>query len=64
MLIDPGLLSVFDHLATCLNSIGVSPEAIDTIVLTYEHLDHLGAVSQHASHESKKRSFASPWQLK
>jgi hydroxyacylglutathione hydrolase len=46
VLIDPGLLSVFDHLATCLNSIGVSPEAIDTILLTHEHLDHIGAVSR------------------
>jgi hydroxyacylglutathione hydrolase len=46
VLIDPGLLSVFDHLATCLNSIGVSPEAIDMVLLTHEHLDHVGAVSQ------------------
>jgi hydroxyacylglutathione hydrolase len=46
VLIDPGLLSTFDHLATCLNSIGVSPEAIDTILLTHEHLDHVGAVSR------------------
>jgi hydroxyacylglutathione hydrolase len=46
ILIDPGLLSVFDHLGTCLNSIGISLEAIDTILLTHEHLDHVGAVSK------------------
>ena len=46
VLVDPGLVSGFDALAACLNAVGVSPDAIDTILLTHEHLDHVAAVPQ------------------
>ena len=44
ILVDAGLNAGFDALKGCLNSIEVSPDAIDTIILTHEHFDHIGAV--------------------
>src|SRR3978361_500218 len=43
ILIDVGLSSNFPHLLTCLNHVGVKPEDIDMVVLSHEHLDHIGA---------------------
>ncbi len=48
ILIDAGLNSGFDALASCLTSIGAPPAAIDTIVLTHEHFDHIAAVPRFA----------------
>jgi len=43
ILIDVGLSSNYPHLLTCLGHVGVTPDNIDMIVLSHEHLDHIGA---------------------
>jgi hydroxyacylglutathione hydrolase len=43
ILIDVGLSSNFPHLLTCLDHVGITPEKIDMVVLSHEHLDHVGA---------------------
>jgi glyoxylase-like metal-dependent hydrolase (beta-lactamase superfamily II) len=43
IMIDIGLSSNFPHLLTCLNHVGCPPEKIDMVVLSHEHLDHIGA---------------------
>src|SRR6266567_2124572 len=43
IMIDVGLSTNYPHLVTCLNHLGVSPEKIDMVVLSHEHLDHIGA---------------------
>jgi glyoxylase-like metal-dependent hydrolase (beta-lactamase superfamily II) len=43
VMIDVGLSSNYPHLLTCLNHVGVTPEKIDMVVLSHEHLDHIGA---------------------
>jgi hypothetical protein len=43
ILIDVGLSSNYPHLLTCLGHIGVKPDDIDMVVLSHEHLDHIGA---------------------
>jgi hydroxyacylglutathione hydrolase len=43
ILIDVGLSSNYPHLLTCLNHVGITPEKIDMVVLSHEHLDHIGA---------------------
>jgi glyoxylase-like metal-dependent hydrolase (beta-lactamase superfamily II) len=44
ILIDVGLSTNYSHLLTCLNHVGVTLEKIDMVVLSHEHLDHIGAV--------------------
>jgi glyoxylase-like metal-dependent hydrolase (beta-lactamase superfamily II) len=46
ILVDVGLSSNYPHLLTCLNQVGVTPEKIDMVVLSHEHLDHIGAAYQ------------------
>src|SRR6476660_1424860 len=46
ILVDVGLSSNYPHLLTCLNHVGVTPEKIDMVVLSHEHLDHIGAAYQ------------------
>jgi len=43
ILIDVGLSSNHPHLLTCMAHVGVTPEDIDMVVLSHEHLDHIGA---------------------
>src|SRR3981189_1157532 len=43
IMIDVGLSSNYPHLLTCLDHIGVKPDDIDMVVLSHEHLDHIGA---------------------
>ena len=43
IMIDVGLSSNYPHLLTCLNHVGVTPDKIDMVVLSHEHLDHIGA---------------------
>ena len=43
ILIDVGLSTNYPHLLTCLAHVGVAPEDIDMVVLSHEHLDHIGA---------------------
>lgn len=43
VLIDVGLASTYPHLEEALRHIGVTPADIDMVILTHEHLDHIGA---------------------
>ena len=43
IMIDVGLSSNYPHLLTCLAHLGVTPDVIDMVVLSHEHLDHIGA---------------------
>jgi hydroxyacylglutathione hydrolase len=50
ILIDVGLSSNHPHLLTCLAHVGVTPENIDLVVLSHEHLDHIGAAYHFHNH--------------
>jgi len=43
IMVDVGLSSNYPHLLTCLDHVGVAPDKIDMVVLSHEHLDHIGA---------------------
>ena len=43
ILIDVGLSSNFPHLLECLKHLDCPPEKIDMVILSHEHLDHIGA---------------------
>ncbi|WP_316437850.1 MBL fold metallo-hydrolase, partial [Escherichia coli] len=43
ILIDVGLSTNYPSLVACLDHLGVTPEMIDMVVLSHEHLDHIGA---------------------
>jgi hydroxyacylglutathione hydrolase len=43
ILIDVGLSSNFTHMVECLRHLDCPPEKIDMVVLSHEHLDHIGA---------------------
>jgi hydroxyacylglutathione hydrolase len=43
IMIDVGLSSNFPVLLECLEYVGCPPEKIDIVVLSHEHLDHIGA---------------------
>ena len=43
IMIDVGLSSNYSHLLECLQHLGVEPSDIDMVVLSHEHLDHIGA---------------------
>ncbi|WP_024518338.1 MBL fold metallo-hydrolase [Bradyrhizobium sp. Tv2a-2] len=59
IMIDVGLSSNFPHLLTCLNHVGVTPDKIDMVVLSHEHLDHIGA----AYHFNGKRTYVAAHRL-
>jgi hydroxyacylglutathione hydrolase len=43
IMIDVGLSSNFPHLLQCLEYVGCPPDKIDMVILSHEHLDHIGA---------------------
>ncbi|EGP06813.1 hypothetical protein CSIRO_3541 [Bradyrhizobiaceae bacterium SG-6C] len=43
IMIDVGLSSNYPYLLDCLAHLGVNPADIDMVVLSHEHLDHIGA---------------------
>lgn len=43
IMIDVGLSSNYPYLLECLAHLGVTPADIDMVVLSHEHLDHIGA---------------------
>ena len=45
VLIDVGLADSFPHVKECLSHVGLEPGDIHLIVLTHEHLDHIGAMA-------------------
>lgn len=53
ILIDTGLSSNYAAMVECLNFAGCPPEKIDMVVLSHEHLDHIGA----AWHFNERRTF-------
>ena len=58
IMIDVGLSSNFPHLLTCLQHVDCPPEKIDMVVLSHEHLDHIGAAYHFAG-----RSFVAAHRL-
>ena len=42
VLIDPGLPAGTEHLRSCLGELGLEPKDVDLVVLTHEHMDHVG----------------------
>ena len=47
-MIDVGLSSNFPHLVECLKHVGCPPDTIDMVILSHEHLDHIGAACHFA----------------
>jgi glyoxylase-like metal-dependent hydrolase (beta-lactamase superfamily II) len=45
VLIDTGVAEKYPSLKKRLNKIGLSPRAIDLVILTHEHFDHIGATA-------------------
>jgi hydroxyacylglutathione hydrolase len=43
IMIDVGLSTNYPHLIACLKHLGMTPDNIDMVVLSHEHLDHIGA---------------------
>ncbi len=43
IMIDVGLATNYPYLQACLAHVGVTPEKVDMVVLSHEHLDHIGA---------------------
>jgi glyoxylase-like metal-dependent hydrolase (beta-lactamase superfamily II) len=48
IMIDVGLSSNFSHVLKCLGQVGITPAMIDMVVLSHEHLDHIGAAHHFA----------------
>jgi hydroxyacylglutathione hydrolase len=59
ILIDVGLSTNYPHLVACLNHVDCPPETIDMVVLSHEHLDHIGA----AYHFNRSRTFVAAHRL-
>ena len=52
ILIDVGLSSNFPHLVECLHHLGCPLEKIDMVILSHEHLDHIGAAYHFSGHRT------------
>ena len=50
IMIDVGLSSNFPHLLECLHHVDCPPDKIDMVVLSHEHLDHIGAAYHFGGH--------------
>ena len=62
IMIDVGLSTNYPHLLTCLNHVGITPEKIDLVVLSHEHLDHIGAAYHFAGRAIiGSRTMFGPW---
>jgi hydroxyacylglutathione hydrolase len=49
LLIDSGLPNTVPHLHDCLAEIGLTPQDIDVVLLTHEHIDHAGGAPSFTS---------------
>jgi len=52
ILIDVGLSTNYPALVECLTHVGCPPDTIDMVVLSHEHLDHIGAAWHFAGHRA------------
>jgi hydroxyacylglutathione hydrolase len=52
VLIDVGLSTNYPHLVECLNHVDCPPDKIDMVVLSHEHLDHIGAAWHFSGHRT------------
>jgi len=52
ILIDVGLSTNYPQLVECLNHVDCPPERIDMVVLSHEHLDHIGAAWHFSGHRT------------
>ena len=59
IMIDVGLTSNFPALLECLNHLDCPPEKIDMVILSHEHLDHIGA----AWHFNEQRTIIAAHRL-
>jgi glyoxylase-like metal-dependent hydrolase (beta-lactamase superfamily II) len=59
VMIDVGLTSNFPALLECLTHLGCPPEKIDMVILSHEHLDHIGA----AWHFNEQRTIVAAHRL-
>ena len=59
VMIDVGLTSNYPALLEALNHLGCPPEKIDMVILSHEHLDHIGA----AWHFNEKRTIVAAHRL-
>ena len=58
IMIDVGLSSNYPHLLACLNHVGITPDKIDMVVLSHEHLDHIGAAYHFHGRSYHRRASA------
>lgn len=59
ILIDVGLSSNYPAMVECLNFVDCPPEKIDMVVLSHEHLDHIGA----SWHFNERRTYVAAHRL-
>jgi hydroxyacylglutathione hydrolase len=59
IMIDVGLSTNYPALVECLNFVECPPEKIDMVVLSHEHLDHIGA----AWHFNERRTYVAAYRL-
>lgn len=63
ILIDPGHAAYFEHVRRGLDGIGLSPEAVDLIVCTHAHPDHIEAVRLFEQSPALFALHADEWRL-
>jgi hydroxyacylglutathione hydrolase len=63
ILIDPGHLAYFEHVRDGLHQLGLSTGAIDLVVCTHAHPDHIEAVQQFDRSPALFALHAREWQL-
>ncbi len=59
VLIDVGLSTNYPYLVECLEYLDCPPDKIDMVILSHEHLDHIGA----AYHFNRKRTYVAAHRL-
>lgn len=59
VLIDVGLSTNYPYLVECLEYLDCPPDKIDMVILSHEHLDHIGA----AYHFNRRRTYVAAHRL-
>src|SRR6202012_2971365 len=52
IMIDVGLTSNYPALVECLNHVDCPPDRMDMVILSHEHLDHIGAAWKFNEHRT------------